>query len=389
MFRNVPNLRFNSFSNTYNEITIGTHIIQKGRKAKSSEWNLPAYSINNSVGFALQKDQWGDASYTKLSKEGYKYIEKGDFAYNPARINVGSIGLYKENTPCIVSSLYVCFETKPSIINDYLYIYLKSEKFNKKILRTQEGGVRTYFFYDKLEKTKMYIPSLKEQLKILKFLSLIDERIETQNKIINKYESLIKIIIDLKIYDPFSDKKALKKYASLKNGYAFKSEDYLENGRYKIITISNVTGNQYISRKANKIDIIPYDIQSHQLLRKGDILVSLTGNVGRVSMVDAENCLLNQRVGLILSKDIKLQEYLFIVLNSFNFEKSMIKKAQGAAQLNIGKSDVENYKIPCPTETKLKITNLVLKYLSRLFIEKSILEQHKKERQYLLNNLFI
>ena len=173
-------MRFKSFSTPYNEIIIGTQIIQKGRRAKSTELNLPAYSINNSTGFTPQEDQWGDASYTKLSKEGYKYIERGDFAYNPARINVGSIGLYKENEPCIVSSLYVCFKTKPSIISDYLYIYLKSEKFNKKVLRTQEGGVRTYFFYDKLEKTKMYIPSLEEQVKISNFLNLLDFRIQTK-----------------------------------------------------------------------------------------------------------------------------------------------------------------------------------------------------------------
>ena len=185
-------MRFKSFSTPYNEIIIGTQIIQKGRRAKSTELNLPAYSINNSTGFTPQEDQWGDASYTKLSKEGYKYIERGDFAYNPARINVGSIGLYKENEPCIVSSLYVCFKTKPSIISDYLYIYLKSEKFNKKVLRTQEGGVRTYFFYDKLEKTKMYIPSLEEQVKISNFLNLLDFRIQTQNKIIEALTSLIK-----------------------------------------------------------------------------------------------------------------------------------------------------------------------------------------------------
>ena len=220
-------------------------------------------------------------------------------------------------------------------------------------------------------------------------MNKIDERIVTQNKIIEHYESLIKSIIDFKIYNINNIKEPLKNYASLKNGYAFKSETYNENGQYKIVTIGNVTGDQYISDKTNTVDKIPFDIQRHQILKKNDILVSLTGNVGRVSMVNSDRCLLNQRVGLIQINDIGFRNYIYVVLSSHIFEREMVSKSQGAAQLNIGKNDVENYKIPKPTKINLKISELIDRYLAKLSIEKSILELYQYEKTFLLSNLFI
>ena len=146
-------------------------------------------------------------------------------------------------------------------------------------------------------KTKIFVPQQKEQEKIAAFLSKIDERIETQSKIIEDLELYKNTIANQLIYNnPLLDKTiALKEYATLKNGYAFKSDTYSESGNYKVITIANVTGDKYISTtNCNKIDDLPIEIQSHQILIVGDILISLTGNVGRVSIVNEENCLLNQ-----------------------------------------------------------------------------------------------
>ena len=249
------------------------------------------------------------------------------------------------------------------------------------------GGIR-YSAKD-IENLIIGIPTVEERNKIGSFLALIDERIQTQNKIIEHYVSLINSIIDLKIYNSNNKRETLKTYASLKNGYAFKSDNYNKNGKYKIVTIGNVTGDQYISDNTNNIDKIPFDIQRHQILKKNDILVSLTGNVGRVSMVNSDNCLLNQRVGLIQINNIEFRNYIYVVLSSHIFEREMINKSQGAAQLNIGKSDVENYKMPKPTKTNLEISELIYKYLTKLSIEKRILKLFQDEKKYLLSNLFI
>ena len=273
--------------------------------------------------------------------------------------------------------------------NYFLYSYFQTRSAINNIKKMVGASGQPKFNKTDLRKFELFIPSNTEQNKIANFLVKIDERIETQNKIIEDLNKLKKSIIDTKIYNFNNERETLKTYASLKNGYAFKSENYNENGQYKIVTIGNVTGDQYISDKTNHIAKIPFDIQRHQILKNNDILVSLTGNVGRVSMVNSDNCLLNQRVGLIQIKNIEFRNYIYVVLSSHIFEREMINKSQGAAQLNIGKSDVENYKIPKPTKTNLKISELIDKFLTKLSIEKRILELFQDEKNYLLSNLFI
>src|SRR5699024_9831900 len=124
------------------------------------------------------------------------------------------------------------------------------------------------------------------------------------------------------------EENSLGDIADLQNGYAFKSTQYIENGKYGILTISNVQGNRYIDTSGyHSIGYIPKDVQSHQLLKKDDIVISMTGNVGRVSIVNIDNMLLNQRVGLISPKrgTKTNKDFLFTVLNSSSFERRMIE----------------------------------------------------------------
>ena len=153
--------------------------------------------------------------------------------------------------------------------------------------------------------------------------------------------------------------------AELKNGYSFKSSDYDINkdGTYKIVTIKNVTGEQFISEdNYETVSFLPTNIRNHQILKKGDILISMTGNVGRVSLVRGDNYLLNQRVGLIQikSKSIVSELYLNQVLSGQDFESTMISRGHGAAQPNIGKDDIESYELYLPPmEIQLQIAKLL------------------------------
>ena len=96
------------------------------------------------------------------------------------------------------------------------------------------------------------------------------------------------------------------------SGFPFNSEDYSDLGEYKIITIKNVQDGSLDISTIDKIDFIPEKMNDFCLLKVGDILMSLTGNVGRMCFVDQENLLLNQRVGkLIGDKDFIIYTYLF------------------------------------------------------------------------------
>ncbi len=137
--------------------------------------------------------------------------------------------------------------------------------------------------------------------------------------------------------------------AKVFNGYAFKSSDYSSDG-FQVIRITNVQ-NGYISNSNPKFIKLDKEELKRFVLADGDILISLTGNVGRVGRIGKENlpAVLNQRVGkfVIRSKEI-FPDYLFHILKSNVVETALIENAKGIAQKNIGSSDIEKIEIPLP-----------------------------------------
>ena len=112
-----------------------------------------------------------------VDKTAYNIVPPNSFAYNPARINVGSIGYYAGTENVIVSSLYEVFQTADYVEDGFLWHWFKSTHFPKWIERLQEGSVRLYFYYDKLIQCEMKMPSLEEQKKIGKYFDNLDHLI--------------------------------------------------------------------------------------------------------------------------------------------------------------------------------------------------------------------
>ena len=262
------------------------------------------------------------------------------------------------------------------------------------IAKVAQGVSVVHLYGEHLKNIKTINPSLNEQKKIANLLSLLDERISTQNKIIEELKQL-KNGISLNLFTNriiFDKQITLSKCGTLRNGYAFKSSTYNLKGKYSIITIANVTGSRYIeSVDCNKVTQIPEDIQSHQILSNGDILISLTGNVGRVSLCTDGHFLLNQRVGLFELSDSIDKEFIYQVLSSKHFENEMIAKGQGAAQMNINKNDVESYVIPYSTNLQnIRIVSSLLKSLDeKILTMEHLLLSYNKQKTYLLRQMFI
>jgi len=168
---------------------LGELTYKTGKKNKGST-PYPIYSINNREGFLPQGDQFEgvDSNSRGYDISLYKIIEEKTFAYNPARINVGSIGFSGDLKDIIISSLYVCFKTKQGLEDAYLLHYLKTFQFNKSVLQNVEGGVRDYLFYENFSNIKINLPSNKEQVKIANFLSAIDDKINHTQKQVEKAE---------------------------------------------------------------------------------------------------------------------------------------------------------------------------------------------------------
>lgn len=113
----------------------------------------------------------------EADKRMYYIVSPNSFAYNPARINVGSIGYQNIGKNVIVSSLYEVFKTSEDVDDRLLWHWFKSPDFQKLIMQLQEGGVRLYFYYDKLCMGEVSLPLLEEQCKIGKLFDTLDNLI--------------------------------------------------------------------------------------------------------------------------------------------------------------------------------------------------------------------
>lgn len=162
----------------WEEKKLGNLTYKVGKKNKENI-QYPIYSINNQEGFRPQSEQFEglDSNDRGYDISLYKIVNKETFAYNPARINVGSIGYSYKLDKVIISSLYVCFKTTKELEDLYLLAYLSTNIFNTYILRYEEGGVRQYLFYDNFSQINIPLPSNQEQKKIANFLSELDAKI--------------------------------------------------------------------------------------------------------------------------------------------------------------------------------------------------------------------
>ena len=367
----VPALRFPEFTEEWNyELldTIAPNITSGKSKPSFGEYNL--YGSTGIIGKTATADYSGDMLLV-------------------ARVgaNAGSLQLVNDSCGITDNTLII----KPcKLSSHYLYFYLQHYNLNRLVF----GSGQPLITARMLKKVRIPFGNQLEKKKIENFLCCIEERIATQNKIIEDLKKLKKAISKhlFARKDLLETTICLSNIATLKNGYAFQSSKYNALGKWKILTITNVSGERYINDEdCNCIINLPNDIQDHQVLKEGDILISLTGNVGRVSLCKNGDYLLNQRVGLLqLAKNVN-QEFLYQILSSQKFENSMIACGQGAAQMNIGKGDVESYVLPYSSNGNniLWVAKILHSYDECIINEMRRLTLLTMQKQYLLTQMFI
>ena len=172
-----PEIRFKGFTDPWEQRKFSDITFPAGEKNKD---NLPleSYSITNEHGFVPQDEKFENGgTMREADKRMYYIVSPNSFAYNPARINVGSIGYQNIGKNVIVSSLYEVFKTSEDVDDRLLWHWFKSPDFQKLIMQLQEGGVRLYFYYDKLCMGEVSLPSLEEQRKIGKLFDTLDNLI--------------------------------------------------------------------------------------------------------------------------------------------------------------------------------------------------------------------
>lgn len=155
---------------------LSKHLVEKTERNRDELTN-DVLSVSNTRGFVLQSAQF-EREIASKDKNNYKVVRKGQFAYNPSRVNVGSIDQLSERDSGIISPMYVVFECKDSINGRYLYHFLKSDYFLRLIPRFTQGSVRNSLSFDGLCEMKIHIPTIDKQTRYSSLLDTIDEKID-------------------------------------------------------------------------------------------------------------------------------------------------------------------------------------------------------------------
>ena len=170
------------FNNKYNNcMKIEELIFQKSTRNSKNEIK-DVYSVSNKDGFVLQSEHFKDRMVASEDTTNYKIIENDDFAYNPARINVGSIARMKKNKNGIISPMYICFKCNEKILPEYLEFFFESLKFIYEMNKRLEGSVRMCLSYESMINIPIEVPDKKEQEKISNILTSLDEKVYQEEK---------------------------------------------------------------------------------------------------------------------------------------------------------------------------------------------------------------
>ena len=159
--------------------------ISERNKDKSIDMVL---SVSNKQGFINQSEQFEDRIIASEDTSNYKIVHKNDFAYNPARINVGSIARLTTIDTGIVSPMYICFRVKNGVATEYMEHFFSTSYFFYEMQKRLEGSVRQCLSFEGICNIPIYIPSSKEQHRIGKNISVLLDKIDVESCYLSKLE---------------------------------------------------------------------------------------------------------------------------------------------------------------------------------------------------------
>ncbi|WP_455390714.1 restriction endonuclease subunit S [Lactiplantibacillus pentosus] len=188
----VPELRFAGFADAWEERKLRDLLNKNSEKNKNLSV-INVESVSNKTGFTKQTDQFEDYSVASADLSNYYVIREKQFAYNPSRINVGSIA-YKDlgDEISVVSPLYVSFSTKKILNDGFLWNWFKTASFDAQRQRLSAGGVRDTLSFNQLSEMNTMFPTYPEQQKIGSFFKQLDNTIALHQRKLEKLQELKK-----------------------------------------------------------------------------------------------------------------------------------------------------------------------------------------------------
>jgi type I restriction enzyme S subunit len=355
-----------------------------------------------------------DSKYTLnpeecYSESGYKKFKKSLIPKgSTCVVTIGSIGkkITKAHCDCFINQAMNAVIPYSNYDEEFVYYLLKYNLVQLKTLDSGTASGRENVSKSSFSNIQVNVPINKSiQTKIGSILSAYDNLIENNLKRIKLLEEIahrtyeewfVKFLINseqLPIDEQTGlpagwERRKLKDLIKIVSGYPFKSTDYVDGGKYKIVTIKNVQDGYFVPFTTDSLLEIPPKVKNEQILHTGDIILSLTGNVGRVCLTYGYNYLLNQRVAkLVPSKNIS-SGFIYSIMRNEKMIYVLENISNGTAQQNLSPINMGNVEIVYPDENTVrnfnKLSDDSVKQICNLYIQNQYL---KESRDILLPKL--
>lgn len=411
MSNKVPQIRFNGYSDAW----VQRKLVDITTKIGSGKTPKGGSEVYQSSGIALLRSQNVTNDHVDMTDVAFiseeinntmlgSEVQRNDVLLNITGASIGRSAVYKHNETANVNQHVSIIRLTQGFDPDFVQQLISSFQGQNQIQAFQAGGAREGLNFKQIGLMTFAFPSYDEQLKISSVVSRLSGLIAANQRKLDLLKEQKKGYLQKMFpkngekvpelrFAGFADdweERKLSNYITITGGNAWKSSDYSIGGDYLVVTIANVQGQRNINDKiGNKISVAD---PGKYLLKREDILVSLTGNVGRVSRMTDIPAVLNQRVGLVKPKTKKIDdEFLFQVLSNRRFESSMVASGQGAAQANISNNDVLSYELLVPQDVREQsiIAHFFRNFDNAIALHQRKLDLLKEQKKGFLQKMFV
>ena len=344
----------------------------------------------------IGRDKYVTNSLRTISEEGLnkssaKLLPIGTILLS-SRATVGECSINK--VECTTNQGFQSLIPKEYFSKEFVFYLMQTKR--KELIRKSCGSTFLEISANEVRKIKIAVPTSKEQEKISKLLALLDERISTQNKIIDKLQSLIKGLNN-SLYAQYSHKvlTSFVKLGTSYSGLSGKSAQDFGSGK-PFITYLNVYSNNIINDKDFQYVSIK-DGEKQNVVEYGDVLFTLSSEtpeevgIGSVYLGKEKVYLNSFCFGIhIINTEVVFPPYLSYYVSSTSFRKFIYPYAQGSTRFNLCKADFEKASIKLPSlENQKRIYSVLCHITRKVETEKSLLDFYNAQKQYLLRQMFI
>ena len=321
-----------------------------------------------------------------MNKSSAKLLPIGTILLS-SRATVGECSINKKE--CTTNQGFQSLIPKENISNEFVYYLIQTKR--KDLIRKSCGSTFLEISANEVRKIVVSIPSIKEQDKIAKLLSLLDDRIATQNKIIEDLKKLKAAIIDYAINSLDS---GFVKFGSLyetagEGGTPTTSNaSFYDNGKIPFIKINDLK-KKYLTENKDFITELGLQKSSAWLVPSRSILFSNGATIGGITITTYPVCTKQGILGIVPKQNIDV-EFLYYFMSSSFFKKAVSRIVTEGTMKTAYLKDINNILCPIPTKEKQQeIAKIPSALNSKIDFEQSILKLFCSQKQYLLRQMFI